>query len=126
MCDVEKCPGSTEPNIQDLFNQKGLKVFHQNTLGLFHNIAKLSTFLNTHKNMQIFSLSKTHTDNATPTQLFEIPGYTFINKSRDVGTHGGIAIYIKDGIPFIRRTDLEVNELECIWLEINFPNTKFP
>ena len=125
MCDVEKCPGSTEPNIQDLFNQKGLKVFHQNTLGLFHNIAKLSTFLNTHKNMQIFSLSKTHADNATPTQLFEIPGYTFINKSRDVGTHGGIAIYIKDGIPFIRRTDLEVNELECIWLEINFPNTSF-
>ena len=35
-----------------------------------------------------------------------------------------VASYIKDGIPFIRRTDLEVNELECIWLEITFPNTK--
>ena len=32
MCgDVKKCPGLTESNIQDLFNQKGLKVFHQNT-----------------------------------------------------------------------------------------------
>ena len=72
----------------------------------------------------IFSFSETHIDNSTPTQLFEIPGYTFINKNKDAGTHGGVAIYIKDGIPFIRRTDLEVNELECIWLEINFSKTK--
>ena len=72
----------------------------------------------------IFSLSETHIDNSTPTQLFETRGYTFTNKNRDVGTHGGITIYIKDVIPFIRRTDLEVNELQCIWLEINFPNTK--
>ena len=78
----------------------------------------------THENTHIFSLSETHKDNSTPTQLFEIPGYTFINKNRDVGTHAGVAVYIKDGIPFIRRTDLEINELECIWLEINFPNTK--
>ena len=31
---------------------------------------------------------------------------------------------MKDGIPFIRSTDLETNELECIWLEINFSITK--
>ena len=125
MCaDVEKCPRPTESNIQDFFNQKGLKVFHQNIRGLFHNIAKLSAFLHTHKNTHMFSLNETHIENSTPTQLFEIPGYTFINKNRDVGTHGGVAIYIKDSIPFTRRTDLEVNELQCIWLEINFPNTK--
>ena len=84
------------------------------------NYSLFYTLTKTH----IFTLSETHIDNSTPTQLFEIPGYTFINKNRDIGTHGGVALYIKDGIPFIRRTDLEVNELECIWLEINFPNTK--
>ena len=56
MCgNVEKCPGPTESNIQDLFNQKILKVFQQNMRGLFHNIAKLSIFLHTHKNPYIFS-----------------------------------------------------------------------
>ena len=70
-----------------MFNQKGLKVFHQNIRGLFHNIAKLSTFLHTHKNTHIFSFSETHIDNSTPTQLFEIPGYTFINKNRNNSTH---------------------------------------
>ena len=76
------------------------------------------------KNTHIFYLNETHINNSTPTPLFESPGHTFINKNRDVETHGGVAVYIKDGIPFIRRTHLEINELECIWLEINFPNTK--
>ena len=121
--DAEKSSGSTELNIQDLLNQKGLKVFHRNIRGLFYNIAKLSTFLHTHKT-HIFSLSETHIDNSTPTQIFEIPGYNFINKYRYVGTHGSVAVYIKDGIPFIIRAGLKINELECIWFEINFPNTK--
>ena len=34
---------------KDLFNQKGLKVFHQNIRGFFHNTARLSTFLHTQK-----------------------------------------------------------------------------
>ena len=72
----------------------------------------------------IFCLSEMHIHNSIPAQLFEIPGYTFINKNKDAGTHGGVAVYIKDSIPFIRRTDLEINELKCIWLEINLPNTK--
>ena len=56
MCgDVEKRPGPAESNIQDLLNQKGLKFFHQNIRGLFHNIAKLFTFLHTHKNTYIYS-----------------------------------------------------------------------
>ena len=57
--DVKKFQGPTESNIQDLFNQKGLKVFHQNIRGLFDNIAKLSTFLHTHKNTHIFYKANT-------------------------------------------------------------------
>ena len=76
-----------------------------------------------------YTLTKIHmyflsVNYSTPTQLFKIPGYTFINKNRDVANHSGVAVYIKDDIQFIRRTDLEINELECIWLEINFPNRK--
>ena len=61
--DVKKCPGPTESNIQGLFNQKGLKVFHQNIRGLLHSIDKLSAFLHTHKNTRFPSVkrtSKTH------------------------------------------------------------------
>ena len=122
--DVETCPGPTDPSLAELFNEKGIKIFHQNIRGLFQNIAKISTFLHTQKNTHIFSLSETHIDNSTPTQIFEIPGYSFINKNRDTGTFGGVAVYIKDSIPFVRRIDLETDKLECIWLEIKFPKTK--
>ena len=46
---------------------------------------------------------------STPTQLFKIPGYTFINKNRDVATHSGIAVYIKDDIQFISMSSLLMN-----------------
>ena len=68
MCgDVKKCSGPTESNIQDLFNKKGLKIFHQNVRGFFHNLAKLSTFLQTHESTHIFSPSETHINNSIPT-----------------------------------------------------------
>ena len=89
MCgDVEKCPGSTESNIQDFFSREGLKAFHQNIRGLFHNIAKLSTFLHTHKNTLIFSLHETHIDNLTPTQPgFELTFQSCIVKNYNVKTY---------------------------------------
>ena len=46
---------------------------------------------------------------STPRQLFKIPGYTFINKNRDVVTHSGIAVYIKDDIQFISMSSLLMN-----------------
>ena len=80
MCgDVEKCPGLTGSNIQDLFKQKGLKVFHQYIRGLFHNIAKLSYFLHTHKHTHFLSVKRTSIIHHQ--HSFEIPGYTFIIKN---------------------------------------------
>ena len=77
------------------------------------------TLTNTH----IFSLSETHINNSTPTQLLKFRGTTSLTKT-EVGTHGGVAVYITDCKPFIKRTDLKINKLESIWLEINFPNTE--
>ena len=49
---------------------------------------------------------------------FLIDGYQKpIRKDRLEGG-GGIIVYIKEGVVFKRRSDLELNELECIWLEI--------
>ncbi|CAB4022001.1 Hypothetical predicted protein, partial [Paramuricea clavata] len=37
---------------------------------------------------------------------------------------GGLLIYIPEHLIFKRRLDLEINGIECIWIEINFPNSK--
>ena len=39
-------------------------------------------------------------------------------------SHGGIAVYVKEAIPCKRRLDLEVANIECLWLELNIRNRK--
>ena len=39
-------------------------------------------------------------------------------KDRNADNHGGVIIYIKEGIHYKRRADLEVRDLENIWIEV--------
>ena len=74
------------------------------------------------KGIDILSLSETHLSGKSNNSEVEINGYTFINKNRRSG--GGVGSYISDNIPWHRREDLELNAVECIWIEISFHNTK--
>ncbi|KAK3105198.1 hypothetical protein FSP39_019583 [Pinctada imbricata] len=62
---------------------------------------------------------------STPICDYEIPGYnpphTYIRPNR-IG--GGVSVYIKPEIPSKRRPDLEVPNIECVWLEINMNKKK--
>ena len=50
-----------------------------------------------------------------------IKGFDFEPKIRSNGdAGGGVGTHIKNGIPYTRRVDLETDDLEIIWLEINF------
>ena len=37
---------------------------------------------------------------------------------------GGVMIYIRDGIPFVKNSDLVNDNLECLWVEIRRPKCK--
>ena len=56
-----------------------------------------------------------------------IDGYDFFRKDRteihDKGG-GGIIIYFRNTIKCKRRTDLEISQIETIWMEIELPNSK--
>lgn len=45
-------------------------------------------------------------------------GFQFIHKDRQNGEGGGVAMYLSDDIKWKRRFDLENEEIECIWVEI--------
>ena len=51
------------------------------------------------------------------------PGYVFLQRNRNVGTGGGVGIFLKHEIKFKRRYDLE-NHLESLWIEICLKNSK--
>lgn len=85
-----------------------------------HNICQI---LDGFKNLHIFSLSETHFSADDEVEA-QIEGYTFIGKCKSSGKGGGVGVCISTSVPFYRRTDLEDEVIECIWIEILFPKTK--
>ena len=118
--DIESCPG---PDMANFLNTKGFSMFHQNIRGLHGKKDIISDILYNNSKIDIFSLSETF---ISLTDLFdaEIRGYHFESKPRQNGTGGGVGAYVKDGIPYTRRMDLERDDLELIWMEISFRNSK--
>ncbi|XP_062610974.1 uncharacterized protein LOC134272825, partial [Saccostrea cucullata] len=53
-----------------------------------------------------------------------IDGYVLERKDRQNKAGGGIVIYISNDLSYKRRKDLEISNIETIWLEINLKNTK--
>ena len=37
---------------------------------------------------------------------------------RPADSHGGVMVYVKEGLHYNRRHDLEPNRTECIWIEL--------
>ena len=52
-------------------------------------------------------------------ELFQIPGFTFVHKNQITGEGEGVAMYLSDALKWKQRTDLETDEIECIWVEVD-------
>ena len=124
MCgDIETCPGPIQYRDMDSFLKvKGFSLLHQNIRGLIGKKDLISNLLFTHHKIDILSLSETFLSSLENNT--KIGGYTFESKNRDNGIGGGVGAYIRDGIPYTRREDLECKELELMWIEISFKNAK--
>ena len=111
------------PELESLLNTHGFKILHQIIRGLFGKKDIISHILGINT-INIFSVSETFTTIDTRACWFDIAGYSYEQKCRPCGTGGGIGVYVRNGTPYIRRFDLESENLKCIWLEICFPHTK--
>ena len=81
--DIESCPGPCQ-NMDVFCNSKGLKIIHQNIRGLYSNVANIEILLS--KQIDILTLSETHTLSHNSEIDFRIRGYNFILRSRKHGS----------------------------------------
>ena len=109
--------------VREFLKPRGIKIFHQNARGLFSNLNLLKKFLFDHKQVDFLGISETFISKEQNEKLFEIDDYTFISKPRTVGKRGGVGVYLKNGLDYERRFDLEKGSPECIWIELFFKNT---
>lgn len=117
--DIESCPGPCQRNT---FKDKDFTIFHQNVCGLSSKKDYLEDFLICN-NIKLFGVTETLLTQKLPSSLINIRGYAFERRDRN-GRGGGVGVYIKEGIQYLRRYDLENDEVESIWIELKQTNAK--
>lgn len=76
------------------------------------------------KNIQVMGISESHCNPRILTGQLTIDGYSIERKDRANGKGGGILCYIRNDMQWQRRYELEIDEIECIWIELFFVSSK--
>ena len=87
--------------LESLCRLPGLKMIHQNIRGLFGKKDQIHDILATFS-VNIFGITELFLTQDIPSSFVEIPGYTFVRKSRKSGIGGGVGAYIKDGTRLLK------------------------
>lgn len=125
--DVETHPGPSSlsrDQFQTFLSGKGIKIVHQNIRGLLCNFDMLQELIISHPKIDIITLSETHLTKSNLDARCELDGYTFVRRDRDQGKGGGVALYVKNGIIFKRRSNLEKSLTGSLLIEITIKNSK--
>ena len=113
---------------EDAFNKKissietnKLSFFHQNIKSLPKHIDDFESYINSLQiKFSFIGISETWLDKDKQ-EFYDLQGYYCINRYRENRRGGSVSLHIREGIPHIRRNDLEYfdNELESIFIEID-------
>ena len=99
---------------------KGFRMGHINIQGVSNKIDQVRLLLESDSNhIHVLGLSETKLNAMHLESFFQVTGFQKpFRRDREINSGGGLLVYVKDGICANRRTDLEHENLECLWLEI--------
>ena len=80
-------------------------------------------YLSRKANVAVLAITESWLDDSYTDDSVRIKGYSILGRDRE-GHAGGVCVYIRDDIAFNRRSDLENDDLEDLWIEILLPHTK--
>lgn len=125
MCEIE----NLDPVKCNKMNTE-YSIMHINIQSLPAKLSKLEVLINrlakSNIEIQFILLCETFL-NQNNAHLYNIEGYTFISRHRQTIKRGGVGIYVKNDIKFIRRTDLEINRegvFESVFIQTQSQNKK--
>ena len=76
-------------------------------------------------NFSVICLTETLLNDRTANDSISLDGYKLYCRDRGGDNHGGVCVYSKDSVFSHRRYDLELPNIECIWIEITVHHRKF-
>ena len=107
--------------------RRGFKVAHLNVNRLYNKLDSVRNLLSSMQ-IDILSLSETWFSSDILENEVVIDGYSAVRKDREKTARksqgGGIIVYIRNGINYTVRSDLMVNGIESVWIQVNRPKCK--
>ena len=112
----------TAPNDNFQFlKKKGLHFIHLNVRSLIPKLDEIKLLL-LKRNITVLALSETWLNDSVSDSEIDIHGYVVVRKDRN--RHGGgVCLYVNCSIAFNPRTDLNIHDLESVWIELILPKT---
>ena len=99
-----------------------LSIVQYNVQSLLHKVDIISSELSC---FDVIALTETWLSSAISSDDIHLENYHSPERNdRLDDPHGGVAVYIKDTLSYTRRHDLEINRLECVWVELKLLNNK--
>ena len=85
--------------------------------------------LKSSNNIDVLGTCETFLDITVSDDILSMPGYSFERKDRNecntsTTKGGGILVYLRCHVDYVRRHDLESTSIESIWIEIKIKNSK--
>ena len=100
-------------NCEDL-----LKLGHVNVRSLPKHIHEIERYL-LETLLDIFGVSETFISENTPQSLYQIPGYKYINKSRDKKCRGGVGLFVNENFPVkVLKLPVDFVQPEMLFVEV--------
>ena len=104
-------PGPTVTQSTNLPTIRGFKISHLNVRSITHEMDSILLLLKDN-NLDVLTVSETWLSPKVTDAEITIPGYSIVRKDRN-SRGGGVAIFIRDRIPFKTRTDITDNNTNC-------------
>lgn len=95
---------------------KGFTIATLNTRSLEPRMSEVKEILRTTK-LDILAITETWCDD-TKCRVLEVDDYTIVRKDRN-RRGGGVLLYIRNGIEYKERNDLEHPDIEATWIELS-------
>ncbi|MCG8113231.1 MAG: reverse transcriptase domain-containing protein, partial [Candidatus Thiodiazotropha taylori] len=122
---IERNPGpssttssSSENSFTTLENQMikdKFSVVHYNVQSIVNKLDLLEAEL---QNFDVICITETWLDQRTSDDVLNLYGFKLFRRDRLGENYGGICVYVKNNIYSCRRADLELPNIECLWIEV--------
>ena len=73
-------------------------------------------------NFDVICITESWLDDRTPDDDIKIENFKLFRRDRPGDHHGGICVYVRNNVFSKRSHDLELPNIECLWVEISIKN----